>query len=88
MSHYELKDALDEVAVYEIAGIGASKKGTTGDIQETVINKAKEMGIRLDRENIKIERMPDKIYIHVNYSVPIDLPNGSYEMKFAFTSHN
>ena len=88
MNHYQLKDALDEVAVYEIAGIGASKKGTAGDIQETVINKAKDMGIRLDRENIKIERMTDKIYIHVKYSVPIELPSGLYEMKFEFTSHN
>ena len=58
------------------------------DTQEVVINKAKEMGIKLEKENVKIERMTDKIFIHVNYSVPIDLPSGVYELKFDFTSHN
>jgi len=90
MLHYQLKDALDEVAVYEVAGIGTSKNGsgTKPNLEETVINKAREMGIKLQRENIKIERTSDKINIHVEYSVPIELPLGLYEMKFDFTSHN
>jgi hypothetical protein len=88
VSHYELKDALDEFAVYEVAGAGVAKRGTALDTQEVVIHKAKEMGIKLEKENIKIERMTDKIFIHVNYSVPIDLPNGVYQLKFDFTSHN
>jgi hypothetical protein len=88
VSHYELKDALDELAVYEVAGIGVTKRTTAMDTQEVVIHKAKEMGIKLEKENVKIERMTDKIFIHVNYSVPIDLPNGVYQLKFDFTSHN
>jgi len=88
VSHYELKDALDELAVYEVAGIGVTKRATAMDTQEVVIHKAKEMGIKLEKENVKIERMTDKIFIHVNYSVPIDLPNGVYQLKFDFTSHN
>jgi len=88
VSHYELKDALDELAVYEVSGIGVSKNGTAVDTQDLVINKAKEMGIRLEKKDIKIERMTDKILIHVHYSVPIDLPGRVYELKFDFTSHN
>ena len=88
VSHYELKDALDELAVYEFAGIGVPKKGTAVDTQDLVIHKAKEMGINLEKSNIKIERTTDKLFIHVNYSVPIDLPNGVYQLKFDFTSHN
>ena len=88
VSHFELKDAIDEIAVYEVAGIGVQKKGPAVDTQEMVINKAKEMGIKLERENIQIERMTDKIFIHVNYSVPIDLPGRVYDLKFDFTSHN
>ena len=88
VSHFELKDAIDEIAVYEVAGIGVQKKGPAVDTQELVINKAKGMGIKLERENVQIERMPDKIFIHVNYSVPIDLPGRVYDLKFDFTSHN
>jgi hypothetical protein len=88
VSHYELKDALDELAVYEISGISVSNKGTAVDTQDLVINKAREMGIKLEKQDIKIERTTDKIFIHVNYSVPIDLPGGVYQLKFDFTSHN
>jgi len=88
VSHYELKDALDELAVYEVSGLGASKKGAALDTQDLVIHKAKEMGIHLEKQDIKIERMTDKILIHVNYTVPIDLPGRVYELKFDFTSHN
>jgi hypothetical protein len=88
VSQYELKDALDELAVYEVAGIGVPKKERTLDTEEMVIHKAKEMGIKLERENIKIERMTDKITIHVNYSVPIELPGRVYQLNFDFTSHN
>ena len=28
VSHYELKDAIDELAVYEVAGIGVTKRAT------------------------------------------------------------
>ena len=88
VSHFELKDALDEMAVYEVSGIGASQNAKAMDTQELVIKKAKEMGIRLEKKDIKIERTIDKIFIHVNYSVPIDLPGGVYQLKFDFTSHN
>jgi hypothetical protein len=90
MLHYQLKDALDEVAVYEVAGIGASKNGSGAKqkLEDTVISKAREMGIELSSNNINIERTSDKINIHVEYSVPIDLPFRHYEMKFDFTSHN
>ena len=88
VSHFELKDALDEMAVYEVSGIGASQNAKAVDTQELVIKKAKEMGIRLEKKDIKIERTIDKIFIHVNYSVPIDLPGSVYQLKFDFTSHN
>ena len=88
VNHYELKDALDELAVYEISGISVSNKGTAVDTQDLVINKAREMGIKLEKQDIKIERTTDKIFIHVNYSVPIDLPGRVYQLKFDFTSHN
>src|SRR5580765_8158327 len=56
MSHFELKDALNEIAVYRAAR-GGSEKQT---IQEEVIAKAKELGIRLKREDVKVRQEEEK----------------------------
>ena len=86
MSHFELKDALNEIAVYRAAGThGGSEKQT---IQEEVIAKAKELGIVLKREDVKVRQEEEKVYITVKYTVPVDLPNQVYNLDFEFTGHN
>ncbi len=85
MSHFELKDALNEIAVYRAAGTRGSEKQT---IQEEVIAKAKELGIQLKREDIKVRQEEEKVYITVKYTVPVDLPNQVYNLNFEFTGHN
>ena len=86
VSHYQLKDALTEIAVYRAAGIRADSEKRT--IQEEVIAKAKELGISLKREDIKVRQEEEKIYISVRYTVPVDLPNQIYNLNFEFTGHN
>jgi hypothetical protein len=86
VSHYELKDALNEIAVYRVAGIKAGAEKQT--IQEEVIAKAKGLGITLKREDIKVRQEEEKIYITVKYTVPVDLPNQVYNLDFEFTGHN
>jgi hypothetical protein len=87
VSHFQLKDALNEIAVYRAAGTGggSDKKQT---IQEEVIAKAKELGIQLKREDIKVRQEEEKVYITVKYTVPVDLPNQVYNLRFEFTGHN
>ena len=84
VSHFQLKDALNEIAVYRAAK-GGSEKQT---IQEEVIAKAKEMGIQLKREDVKVRQEEEKVYITVKYTVPVDLPNQTYNLNFEFTGHN
>lgn len=86
MSHFELKDALNEIAVYRVARAGSGSEKQT--IQEEVIAKAKELGIQLKRENIKVRQEEEKIYITVKYTVPVELPNQVYDLQFEFTGHN
>jgi hypothetical protein len=86
MSHYELKDALNEIAVYRAAGTQSGSGKQT--IQEEVIAKAKELGISLKREDIKVRQENEKVYITVKYTVPVDLPNQVYNLNFEFTGHN
>jgi hypothetical protein len=86
VSHYELKDALNEIAVYRAAGTKAGSEKKT--IQDEVIAKAKELGIVLKREDIKVREEEEKVYITVKYTVPVDLPNQIYNLDFEFTGHN
>ncbi len=86
MSHFELKDALNEIAVYRVARGGSGSEKQT--IQEEVIAKAKGLGIQLKRDDIKVRQEEEKIYITVKYTVPVDLPNQVYNLDFEFTGHN
>jgi hypothetical protein len=86
VSHYQLKDALNEIAVYRAAGTKAGSEKKT--IQEEVIAKAKELGIVLKREDIKVRQEEEKVFITVKYTVPVDLPNQVYNLDFEFTGHN
>lgn len=86
MSHFELKDALNEIAVYRAAGTRAGSEKQT--IQDEVMAKAKELGIPLKREDIKVRQEMEKVYITVKYTVPVDLPNQVYNLDFEFTGHN
>lgn len=86
MSNFELKDAVNEIAVYRAAGTRAGSEKQT--IQQEVMAKAKELGIVLKREDIKVRQEEEKVYITVNYTVPVDLPNQVYNLDFEFTGHN
>ena len=86
MSHFELKDALNEIAVYRVARGGSGSEKQT--IQEEVIAKAKGLGIQLKRDDIKVRQEEEKIYITVKYAVPVDLPTQVYDLRFEFTGHN
>ena len=85
VSHFEFKDALNEIAVYRAAGIRASEKQT---IRDEVLAKAKELGIPLKREGIEVRQESEKVYITVKYTVPVELPNKIFKLDFEFTSHN
>ena len=86
INNYELKDAVNEIAVYQGAGLGGGPEKRT--IHEQVMAKAKELGIPLKRENIKVRQEGEKVYITVNYTVPVDLPSKTYNLDFDFTGHN
>jgi hypothetical protein len=85
VTHFELKDTLNEMAVYHAIG---TKGAETQPIQEEVIAKAKELGIRLKREDVKVRQEDEKIYITVKYTVPVELLNQVYDLNFEFTGHN
>jgi hypothetical protein len=86
VDHFQLKDAMTEIAVYNAVGAGSSRGPTT--VQEAVLQKAKELEIPLKKEDIKVRHEGDKIFISVKYVIPVELPGRIYDLKFEFTSHN
>jgi hypothetical protein len=87
VNHFRLKDALTEIAVRRAAASSESSTSVKG-IQDEVLAKAKELNIPLRREDVKVRREEEKVYITVKYTVPVELPNEVYALNFEFTGHN
>jgi hypothetical protein len=84
VNHFQLKDALNEIAVRQAAGGGRNTKA----VQDAVLAKAKDLQIPLRREDIRVRTEEERVYITVRYVVPVELPGRVYDLKFEFTGHN
>ncbi|MEW5974520.1 MAG: hypothetical protein AB1898_01820 [Acidobacteriota bacterium] len=94
INHYQLKDSMKEIATLTASGIDP-KTGTIGrteittaQVQEAVLEKARELQIPLRKEGIKVRREGTMVWITVTYTVPVRLPGQVYDFNFHFTSHN
>jgi len=93
VSHFQLQDAMKEIATLSAVGMLPQAKNTSGvtsvsDIQEAVLSKARELEIPLRKEGIKVQKEEATVFISVKYTVPIDLPGRTYDYNFEFTVHN
>jgi hypothetical protein len=95
VSHYELQDAMKEIATLSAVGMLPPAKTTSGrssgavsDVQEAVLSKARELEIPLRKEGITVRREEATVFITVKYTVPIELPGRDYDYNFDFTVHN
>jgi hypothetical protein len=93
VSHYQLQDAMKEIATLGAVGMLPQVKSISGvnavsDIQEAVLSKARELEILLRREDITVRREEATLFITVKYTVPIELPGRVYDYNFEFTVHN
>ena len=68
-----------------VAGTGG---GGGKSIPEEVLAKAKELGIVLKREDIKVKQEEEKVYITVKYTISVELASQVYNLNFEFTGHN
>jgi hypothetical protein len=95
VSHYQLQDAMKEIATLSAVGMLPQAKASSGrssgpvsDVQEAVLSKARELEIPLRKEDINVQREEATVFITVKYTVPIELPGRTYDYKFEFTVHN
>jgi hypothetical protein len=95
VSHYELQDAMKEIATLSAVGMlpptkssSSASSGLASEVRDAVLSKARELEIPLRREDINVRREEATVFITVKYTVPIELPDRIYDYKFEFTVHN
>ena len=95
VSHYQLQDAMKEIATLSAVGMlppakasSGSSSGPAADVQDAVLAKARELEIPLRREGVVVRREESVVFITVKYTVPIELPGRIYDYKFEFTVRN
>jgi hypothetical protein len=87
VSHFQLKDAMTDIAVRHAAGtLGSSRDAKA--VKDAVLAKAQELDIPLRREDIEVRQTEEKVFINVKYIVPVELPGRVYDLKFEFTGNN
>lgn len=67
---------LDEVAKFQAA------RSQTDDMKKSILNRAKDLDIAVDPNNVIVIRKGDFISIDVTYVVPVELLGFTYQWKF------
>lgn len=68
----------------------AKSAGTLSDavIRKTILAKATEHGLPVTDEDLKVDRMPNRIVIDVKYTVPVEFPGYTYQWNFSHHADN
>lgn len=76
MQSAELYDYLDEVAKF-----GATR-ATPEELEKHILSRAKQLNIPLDKKDISVKRTGERIYIEVEYTIPVEFPGYTYQWHF------
>jgi hypothetical protein len=79
MQSAELYDFLDETAKFR------SERTPTEELEKQILDRAKQLNIPLEKKNVKVERKGDRIYMEVEYSIPVEFPGYTYQWHFRQT---
>ena len=79
LSYYQLKDAAQQEVTW------GSSKVPPVQIAAHVLEKAEELGVPLERENVAVSRDKDVTVVEVFYTQPIELfPRFIYPVELSF----
>ena len=76
MQSTQLYDYLDELAKF-----GAARTPPE-ELEKQILTRAKELNIPLDKQHVKVERLGDRIYMEVEYTIPVEFPGYTYQWHF------
>jgi len=72
----ELYDYMDELAKFH------SARTPPEELSKMIMDRSRQLGIPLEKSDVKVERNGDRIYIEVDYTVPLDLIGFTYQWHF------
>jgi len=88
MANYSFQDDLKMIAMMD--GTNAAK--TDDDVRNDVIRKAKEHELPIEPKQVTVQRINTPglaaVYVAADYTVTINLPGYSFDMRFNPTSAN
>lgn len=79
MQSAELYDFLDETAKFR------SERTPPEVLEKQILDRAKQLNIPLEKKNVKVERKGDRVYMEVEYSIPVEFPGYTYQWHFRQT---
>ena len=79
MQSTELYDFMDETAKFR------AERTPPEELEKQIVDRAKQLDIPLDKKNVKVERKGDRIYIEVEYTIPVEFPGYTYQWHFRQT---
>ena len=79
MQSTELYDFMDETAKFR------AERTPPEELEKQIVDRAKQLNIPLDKKNVKVERKGDRIYIEVEYTIPVEFPGYTYQWHFRQT---
>ena len=75
----ELYDFMDETAKFR------AERTPTEELEKQIVDRARQLGIPLDKKNVRVERRGDRVYMEVEYTIPVEFPGYTYLWHFRQT---
>ena len=72
----ELYDYMDELAKFSAAQMKPD------ELKKRILDRAAQLQIPLRKEDVRVERNGDRIYMEVEYTIPVEYPGYTYQWNF------
>jgi hypothetical protein len=72
----ELYDYMDELAKFSAAQVPPDQ------LKKRILDRAAQLQIPLRKEDVRVQRNGDRIYMEVEYTIPVEFPGYTYQWNF------
>lgn len=71
----ELYDQMEEMAKF-------SARNPPEQMKKQILDRARELDLPLEKDNVRVQRIGDRIKMQASYTVPLEFPGYTYEWHF------
>ena len=79
MQSAELYDFMDDLAKYK------AERTPPEELEKQIIERGKQLNITIQKKDVSVERRGDRVYIKVEYTIPVEFPGYTYQWHFRQT---